>query len=98
MPYVIITTDKPESLALRTQLRAEHLTYLDGHKAKLLAAGGVIDDDGTGGDGGVIIYDTDDRAEAERFIANDPYTRAGLFENVTVRRWRKAFFAGERLI
>ena len=98
MPYVIITKDKPDSLALRMEVRAEHLAFLDRHKAKLLAAGGLLDDDGSGGDGGVIIYDTDERAEAERFIADDPFTKAGLFENVTVRRWRKAFFAGERLI
>ena len=42
--------------------------------------------------------DTDDRAEAERFIAEDPFTKAGLFQSVTVVRWRKAFFNRERLI
>jgi uncharacterized protein YciI len=98
MPYVIVTRDKPNSLSLRTETRAVHLDYLNQHKAKLLAAGGLIEDDGTGGTGGVIIYDTDERAEAERFIQNDPFTKAGLFESVQVTRWRKAFFNGEKLI
>lgn len=98
MPYVIITTDKPDSLALRDQVRAEHIDYLTLHKARLLAAGARIDDDGRGGHGGVIIHDTDDRAEAEAFIQGDPFTKAGLFETVQVTRWRKAFFAGERLV
>jgi uncharacterized protein YciI len=98
MPYVVITKDKPNSLALRERVRAEHLDYLTEHKAKLLAAGAQIADDGTGGYGGVIIVDTDDRAEAEAFIQNDPFTKAGLFDMIQVTRWRKAFFAGERLV
>lgn len=98
MPYAIQTQDKPGSAELRAQTRAEHLEYLTRHKHLLLAAGALIDDDGTGGNGGILIVDTDDRAEAERFIAEDPFTRAGLFAKVTVTRWRKAFFAGERLV
>lgn len=98
MPYVIITRDKPNSLNLRNQARAEHLEFLDSNKHRLLAAGAMIDDDGSGGHGGVIIVDTDDRKEAEDFIANDPFTKAGLFESVTVTRWRKAYFNFERLI
>ena len=48
--------------------------------------------------GGILLIDTDGREEADRFIAEDPFTKAGLFEEVTVTRWRKAFFDKERLI
>ena len=34
----------------------------------------------------------------ERFIQNDPFTKAGLFAGIEVVRWRKAFFNKERLI
>jgi uncharacterized protein YciI len=98
MPYVIITKDKPDSLALREEVRGVHLAYLTDNKAKLLAAGAQTADDGTGGTGGVIIVDTEDRGEAEAFIQNDPFTKAGLFEDIKVVRWRKAFFNGERLV
>jgi uncharacterized protein len=98
MPYVIITRDKPNSLDLRNQVRAEHIEFLDENKHRLLGAGAMIEDDGTGGRGGVIIVDTDERKEAEDFIAADPFTKAGLFESVTVSRWRKAFFNFERLV
>jgi uncharacterized protein YciI len=98
MPYVIITKDKPDSLALREEVRGVHLAYLTDNKAKLLAAGAQTADDGTGGTGGVIIVDTEDRAEAEAFIQNDPFTKAGLFEDIKVVRWRKAFFNRERLV
>jgi uncharacterized protein YciI len=98
MPYAIITIDKPNSLALRNEHRATHLEYLTEHKDRLLAAGAKIDDEGNGGYGGVIIVDTDDRDEAEIFIQNDPFTKAGLFSSIDVVRWRKAFFNFERLV
>jgi uncharacterized protein len=98
MPYAIQTKDKPGHAHVRAQARPAHLVYLTANQHKLLAAGALIDDDGTGGHGGILIVDTDDRAEAERFIAEDPFTLAGLFEQVTVTRWRKAFFNKERLV
>ena len=98
MPYAIQTQDKPDHGHLRAELRAAHLAFLDANLDKLLAAGAVIDDDGTGGHGGILIVDTDDRAEAEAFIAGDPFFKAGLFENVTVTRWRKAYFNFENCL
>ncbi len=98
MPYAIQTKDKPGHGPLRAELRDAHLAYLDSHVGKLLAAGAVIDDDGTGGHGGILIVDTDDRAEAEAFVAGDPFSKAGLFESVTVTRWRKAYFNFENCL
>lgn len=98
MPYAIITTDKPNSAELRTKTREKHIEYLTAHVDKLLAAGALTADDGTGGHGGILIVDTDDRKEAEAFIAGDPFTKAGLFAKVTVTRWRKAYFNKQKLI
>jgi uncharacterized protein YciI len=98
VPYAILTTDKPGSAELRTKTRAAHLEYLTTNVHKLLAAGALINDDGTGGHGGILIVDTDDRQEAEAFIAGDPFTKAGLFAKVTVTRWRKAYFDKRKLV
>ena len=98
MPYAIQTQDKPGHGHLRAELRAAHLAYLDANLTKLLAAGALIDDDGTGGHGGILIVDTEDRAEAEAFIAGDPFSKAGLFESVTLTRWRKAYFNFENCL
>lgn len=98
MPYAIITIDKPNSLHLRNEHRAVHLDYLTEHQDKLLAAGAKSDDEEQGGYGGLIIVDTNDRAEAEAFIRNDPFTKAGLFSSIEVVRWRKAFFNFEKLV
>ncbi len=97
MPYLIYTTDKPGHAHVREQVRGEHLAYLKQHLSKILAGGAVLNDDG-GAYGSVIILDTEDRAEAETFAANDPFAKAGLFESRTVTRWRKAIFNGELLV
>jgi uncharacterized protein len=98
MPHVIITKDKPYSVALRNEVRPVHLEYMTARLDKLLGAFAQVDDANTTVHGGVILYDSDDRAEVEDFVANDPFTRAGLFESVTISRCRKTFFNYERLI
>lgn len=98
MPYVIRTRDKPGTGALRAATRPAHLAYLEPYTARILAAGATLSDDGVQPDGSLIVFDTEDRAEAENLAANDPFTLAGLFETVEVVRWRKVFFAGERLL
>lgn len=98
MPYVIQLADKPDHGKLRAELRAVHLEYLDANKDKLLAAGALIEDDGSGGSGSLYIVDTEERREAERFLAGDPFHKAGLFGEVTMTRWRKSFFDKERLV
>jgi hypothetical protein len=88
----------PNSAQLRAKVRDAHLEYLTANMDKLLAAGALTADDGSGGHGSVFLVDTDDRKQAEAFIAGDPFTKAGLFEKVTVSRWRKAYFNKQKLI
>ena len=98
MPFAIQTYDKPNHGHVRAETRAVHVEYLKKHQKMLIAAGGLLEDDGSAGAGGILLVDTEDRAVAEKFIAEDPFSLAGLFERVTVTRWRKAFFDGECLI
>ena len=94
MPYMIRTTDKPDVAELRATTRTAHLAYLRSYTPRILAAGGFLNDDGSVGKGGMIIFDTDERAEAEQLIAEDPFNIAGVFEKVEIQRWRKVFFNG----
>lgn len=98
MAYIIQTRYKEGSDQVVVESRPAHLQYLTDNIDRILAGGALLDDGGTSPHGGVIILDTDDRGEAEDFIANDPFNRAELFESVTVTRWRKAFFNFERLV
>ncbi len=39
--------------------------------------------------GSVIIMEFDSAADAQNFADNDPYNKAGLFESVSIRPWKK---------
>jgi uncharacterized protein YciI len=41
--------------------------------------------------GSLLVVDFSSRAELNRFAAEDPYAKAGLFQSVTVRPFRKVF-------
>ena len=97
MAYAIICDDKSGCSHVRDEHRPAHMAYLDANASKLLAAGAQLSDDGKVMSGGILLVDTDDRAEAEAFIANDPFAKAGLFQSIKVVRWRKGFFGGKRL-
>ena len=45
--------------------------------------------------GGLYVVDLDSRQAAQDFIEADPFFQAGLFANVSITRWRKAYLAGE---
>jgi len=94
MPYMIETFDRPGSLDLRAATRDAHLVFLDANKHLLLACGAKLNDDGSTAGGGLYVVDLDNRAEAEAFIAADPFSTAGLFDRVVITRWRKAYVDG----
>ena len=94
MPYIIETFDKPGHQEVRQQHRATHLEYLDANKQLLLACGAKLQDDGKDAGGGLYIVALETREAAQQFIDADPFSKADLFERVTITRWRKAYVDG----
>lgn len=89
MLFAITCLDKPDSLELRLANRAAHLEYSRGNTDKMLVGGPLLADDGQTMIGSLLIIDLPDRAAAEALMANDPYTRAGLFDSITIRPYKK---------
>ncbi len=94
MPFLIETFDKPNHAHVRARERAVHLDFLAQHQALLLACGAKLNDDGSSLGGGIYIVDVETREEAQAFIAQDPFSQVGLFERVSIVRWRKAYVDG----
>ena len=94
MPYIIETFDKPDSLPMRKENRTEHLQFLEDNKAMLIACGAKLNDDGTDQGGGLYIVDVEKIEEAKAFIAQDPFSKIGLFGDIKFTKWRKAYVDG----
>ena len=89
MLFIIDCLDKTGHENVRKDNRQAHLDYVKSFNDQVIAAGPILSDDGERMIGSLLIIDFPDRLLAERFAANDPYAKAELFENVTIRRWKK---------
>ncbi len=91
--YVITCIDKAGVADLRSETRPAHLDYLKTQDDKIVLAGALLTDDGETMTGSHFLVNVPDRATAETFSANDPFTQAGLFESVLISRVRKGFWS-----
>ena len=85
--FMMICRDKPGHLALRQQTRDAHLAYI-AETGVVEQAGPLLDGDEQMC-GSLLILDVPDIEAARAWGGNDPYFQAGLFESVTVERWKK---------
>lgn len=88
MRFALMTQDNPGALQVRMDNRAAHLAYIE-ETGVVEMAGPVLDDAGEMC-GSLIVLEVDDLSAAEAWAANDPYAKAGLFAQVTLRAWKKA--------
>jgi len=91
MQFAIYCLDKEGHVQTRLDNRPAHVEHLKAHNDQLLAAGPLLSDDGNTMIGSLLVVEMADRAAVDRFIAADPYAKAGLFQSVTVKPFRKVF-------
>lgn len=89
MLYIIYQLDRAGARELREATRDAHLAYLEEHKDILVLGGGLLDEDGKTRLGSVLIINVPGREAAERFSANEPFRRSGLFREVRITRMRR---------
>lgn len=96
MLYVLIGEDAPGSLDKRLAVRPAHLARLETlrDQGRLFAAGPMpaIDapDPGPAGFvGSLVIAEFDSQAEAEAWIAEDPYMLEAVFASTRVHPYKK---------
>jgi uncharacterized protein len=90
MLYSIYCLDHPDTESLRDANRMVHREYLDLWKDKLFFSGPLLDDhDENIQLGSLFILKVKDRAEAEDYIHNEVFYKAGVFASVKIVRMRK---------
>lgn len=98
MLYAIIGQDVPDSLEKRLAARPAHIARLIAlqQEGQLLLAGpfpavDAVDPAKAGFTGSLIVAQFAALAEAEAWAQADPYIAAGVYAQVTVKPFRKAF-------
>lgn len=98
MLYAIMATDKPDSLADRLAARPAHLERLQALQdaGRLVLAGPhpAIDSDNPGDagfTGSLVVAAFASLDEAKAWADADPYVAAGVYQNVTIKPFKKVF-------
>lgn len=87
MRVALICTDKPGALQIRLDNRSAHLDHIKA-SGVVEMAGPLLNDTGEMC-GSLVILDVETLAQAQDWAANDPYAKAGLFDDVKIIEWKK---------
>lgn len=97
MLYAFICEDNPNSLALRKQIRPQHLQRLQAliEQGRLILAGPhpAVDstDPGEAGySGSLIVAEFDDLNAAQQWADQEPYLAAGVYRAIVVKPFVQA--------
>ena len=96
MLYAIISSDIENSLSLRVQARPDHIARLNLLKdeGRLIIAGPHPNIDSNepgeaGFSGSLVIAEFDTINDAQNWADEDPYVKAGVYEKVVVKPFKK---------
>jgi uncharacterized protein len=82
--YVFRLLDKPDTAALRQRMRPQHKAYLAQVADRIAFAGPLTHDDGVTMIGSLLAIDFASRDAAHDWLADEPFTRAGLYASTEV--------------
>jgi uncharacterized protein YciI len=96
--YVLRLLDKPDAGALRQRMRPAHKAYLAKVAGRIAFAGPLMHDDGVTMIGSLLAIDFATRDAVHAWLADEPFTRAGLYGSVEIHAFvnlwpQKAGFA-----
>ena len=98
MFYAIMATDPPDSLSARLAARPDHLARLQTlqEQGRLLLAGPLpavdSEDPGSAGfTGSLVVAEFPSLDDAQHWADNDPYVAAGVYQQVTVKPFKRVF-------
>jgi len=84
MIYVFMLIDKPDGESLRLSIRPQHRAYLAQMADRIAFAGPLTKEDGTSMVGSLIGIDFESRQAAQAWLANEPFTQAGLYASTSI--------------
>ena len=85
MQFIIKAYDGEGMLEKRMEVRPRHLEGMKALGDKVIAAGGLLDEQGKM-KGSVLVTEFEDRAALDAYLANEPYVVEHVWEKIEVER------------
>ncbi|MFM8467987.1 MAG: YciI family protein [Oxalobacteraceae bacterium] len=90
MFFLVLATDAPGMASVRKEVRPVHRAYLrnpNNHQIKVHLGGPTLTTQGEDMNGTLLVVEANDIAAVSEFVADDPYSQAGVFKSVEIRPW-----------
>ena len=89
--WAIYCWDKSGMAETRRARLAEQKAYVAGFGERVIGYGHFVSDDGRDTLGTSFFMQLDDRAAADKFMAEEPMNKAGVYGRVEINRWSNSF-------
>jgi uncharacterized protein len=89
--WAIYCWDKPGMAAARRTLAAEQSSYVENFGERVIGYGHFVSDDGSDTLGTSFFMQLDDRAMVDKFVADEPMNKAGVYRRIEIHRWSNSF-------
>ena len=96
MQFVITAYDGEGMLDKRMEVRPLHLEGMERLKEHLIAAGGLLDDEGKL-KGSALIMEFKNREEFEEYLSNEIYVKEHVWERITIERMNVVYAQGKKV-
>jgi uncharacterized protein YciI len=87
----VLRTAMPGMAETRRARLAEQKAYVAGFGERVIGYGHFVSDDGRETLGTSFFMQLDDRAAADKFMAEEPMSKAGVYGRVEINRWSNSF-------
>lgn len=90
--FSIICRDKPKAYEKRPEYRPAHLERIKilADEQRLITAGPLLDDSVSPARpiGSLVVAAFESQADAEKWCAEDPYSKAGIFDTIDIQIYK----------
>ena len=95
MQFLVKAYDGPNMLEKRMAVRPRHLEGMKALGKQIIAAGGLLDEDGKM-KGSALIMEFPDRAALDEYLAGEPYVVEGVWQKIVVEPMNVVLVNGEK--
>ena len=96
MQFVITAYDGEGMFEKRMKVRPLHLEGMEKLKEHLIAAGGLLDDEGRL-KGSTLIMEFQNRKELDEYLSNEIYVKEHVWKKITVERMNVVYAHGKKV-
>ena len=95
MQFLVKAYDGPNMLEKRMEVRPRHLEGMKAFGKKIIAAGGLLDEEGKM-KGSALILEFPNRAALDEYLAGEPYVSEGVWQKIVVEPMNVVLVNGEK--